>query len=502
MSETKAKQPTVAVDANPVTPEKIDQAWDYLTNHDNNHNTDPIDLAATRRKIDLRIMPFMFCCYFLQFIDKVMYNYAAVMGMKQDLGLKGNNFSNAASAFFIAYLIAEVPNVYMLQKVPPAKWLGINVALWGVAAAASAGAKDYPTLLTSRIFLGIFEATVGPSLMLLSSQYYTKKEQAPRFTFWYMGLGVAQIFGGLISFGFQHVKNDSFEGWRIMFLVMGLITVIVGIATFFGIPDTPMKAHFLSEDEKICIIKHVSVNQTGIHSSKFNYKHILEAFLDVQVWLLTLTVVLQSVSSGVVTTYSATLIGSMDFGGPISALLNMPSGIVSIFFTLLVGFGIRKASNRWAWILICTIPGIIGAALMSFLPKGNKPGVLIGIYLVNAIVAPLPVIYHWTAANCAGYTKRAFSSALVAGSFSIGNIIGPQTFQQRDAPEYRPAKIAVLATQAASAVLAVVLWQYYVWVNRRRDIAQATSGQEETVTDATAWGGFTDKENKNFRYVY
>lgn len=36
--------------------------------------------------------------------------YAAVMGISKDLHLVGNNFSNVASAFFIAYLIAEVPN--------------------------------------------------------------------------------------------------------------------------------------------------------------------------------------------------------------------------------------------------------------------------------------------------------------------------------------------------------------------------------------------------------
>lgn len=317
-----------------------------------------------------------------------------------------------------------------------------------------------------------------------------------------------------------------------MFLAMGLITVIVGVATFFFIPDTPMKATFLSDDEKISILKHVSVNQTGIHNTKFNYKHIIESVIDPQVWLLTLQVVLvssslpnllnpptvpsppsqhihllisaqQSVSSGVVTTYSSTLIRSFGFSGPVSALLNTPSGIVSIFFTLLVGIGIRKASNRWAWVFMCCIPGIIGGGLMSFLPKDNRAGVLIGIYLVNSIVAPLPVIYHWTAANCAGYTKRAFSSALVAGSFSIGNIIGPQTFQARDAPEYRPAKVAVLATQAAAGVLAIVLWQYYVWENKRRDRAQAGRPQEgETANDETAWVGLTDKENKKFRYVY
>lgn len=184
--------------------------------------------------------------------------------------------------------------VYCLQKVPAAKWLGGNVFLWGVAAAASAGASDYRSLLVARIFLGIFEATVGPSLMLLSSQYYTRSEQAPRFTFWYMGLGVAQILGGIISFAFQHVHHASLEGWRIMFLVLGLITAIVGTLTFFFIPDTPIKAKWLSEDEKVALLQHVGENQTGVWSNTLNLKQIKDAVFDVQLWLLTLTTILVS----------------------------------------------------------------------------------------------------------------------------------------------------------------------------------------------------------------
>lgn len=468
--------------------------------------------------------------------------YAAVMGIKTDLMLTGNEFSDTATWFFIAYLIAEVPNgklaspllkvlsregsqtdliaVYCLQKVPAAKWLGGNVFLWGVAAAASAGATSYRSLLAARVFLGIFEATVGPSLMLLSSQYYTRSEQAPRFTFWYMGLGVAQILGGIISFAFQHVQHAALEGWRIMFLVLGLVTAIVGILTFFFIPDTPIKAKWLSDSEKVALLQHVSENQTGVWSKTLNLKQVWEALRDAQLWLLTLTTILVcilkshnlgvvpdansfiqiSVSSGVVTTYSSTLIAGFGFSGPVSALLNTPSGMVSIFFTLLVGFGIRKTSHRWAWNVLCTIPGIIGGGLLSFLPKSNTAGVLIGIYLVNAIVATLPILYQWTMANCAGHTKRAFASALVAGSFSVGNIIGPQTFQARDAPEYRPAKIAVLATQAAAAVLSAVLFFYYVWQNKRRD--QSKGRVDETMIAETKWAGLTDKENPYFRYAY
>lgn len=77
----------------------------------------------------------------------------------------------------------------------------------------------------------------------------------------------------------------------------------------------------------------------------------------------------------------------------------------------------------------------------------------------------------------------------------MGNIIGPQTFQARDAPEYLPAKITVLATQGVAALLAMVLFAYYAWSNRRREHAQAEP-------DALEWTDLTDKENKSFRYTY
>jgi MFS family permease len=179
--------------------------------------------------------------------------------------------------------------------VPAGKWLGANVVLWGIATACGAAAHNYQTLLVSRVFLGIFEATIGPSLMLISSQWYTKSEQAPRFSFWYLGLGLGQIVGGLVSYGFQHMSpTASLAGWRTMFVVLGLITVMIGLATFFFLPDTPMKARWLSDKEKVALLKHVSVNQTGIQSRKFRPKEILEALMDPQLYLMVLSVVLVS----------------------------------------------------------------------------------------------------------------------------------------------------------------------------------------------------------------
>ena len=102
---------------------------------------------------------------------------------------------------------------------------------------------------------------------------------------------------------------------------------------------------------------------------------------------------------------------------------------------------------------------------MSFVQ--NKRGVLAGVWLVNSTVATMPIIYQWVAANNAGHTKRPLAMALIAGSFGVGNVIGPQTFQARDAPQYIPAKITVLATLCAGAACASIIFAYYKYKNAR-----------------------------------
>lgn len=179
-----------------------------------------------------------------------------------------------------------------------------------------------------------------------------------------------------------------------------------------------------------------------------------------------------------ITTYSATLINNFGYSRPRAALLNTPSGAVSIASTLIVGYGVQYTSQRWAWIVACCIPGILGGGLMSF-ATNSKGAQLAGIYLVNAITATLIVIYQWTASNVAGQTKRVIAVSLISGSFSVGNIVGPQTFQARDAPAYTPAKITVLATQASGALVAFVLFLYYAWANKRKTIsAQGMVGSQ------------------------
>lgn len=118
--------------------------------------------------------------------------------------------------------------------------------------------------------------------MLISSQWYTKSEQAPRFSIWYVGLGVGQIIGGIVSYAFQQVHHPEFSGWRIMFVMLGVITVLIGFVTLFVLPDTLMQARFLSKSEKIALLKHVAINQTDIVNKKYKPAQLLAVVLDAQ----------------------------------------------------------------------------------------------------------------------------------------------------------------------------------------------------------------------------
>ncbi|KAK4613895.1 Thiamine pathway transporter THI73, partial [Fulvia fulva] len=227
----------------------IDDALIFLRKHGNEQSSQAQDTTHTRslrRKIDLHVISFLTICYMLNFLDKVLLNYSQVMGLSLDLNLTGNNFSNAASAFFIADLVAVLPNIYLLQRLPTAHYLGFSLIAWGICTACHASLQNYGGLLTVRILSGAFESAVPPALILLSSQYYTRSEQAARFAYWYSGMGLGQILGGLISFAFQHVgSHAALAGWRIMFLVLGIVTIGVGGAVCWFVPNTPMRAWFL-----------------------------------------------------------------------------------------------------------------------------------------------------------------------------------------------------------------------------------------------------------------
>ncbi|KAK4978324.1 hypothetical protein LTR66_010650, partial [Elasticomyces elasticus] len=283
----------------------------------------------------------------------------------------------------------------------------------------------------------------------------------------------------------------------IMFLIVGLVTVVFGILVVFFLPDNPMSSR-LSHQEKVWAIERLRENQTGIENKHFKPKQVAECFADPQTWLLSLIVISSNVPNGAVSSYQATIIKGFGYNPFNTALLQIPSGGVSIVAILIATYLAGRFNQRGLNIITLLVPGIVGAALMAFLPANDKAGKLIGNYLTNAIGATLPLNYSWVAANYARHTKKVTMNAILLMSFCLGNIIGPMTFRKNDAPNYIPAKITIIATCTAAIAFTLMLRAYYVWENKRRDRLVEESGVRHK-TDVE-FSDVTDRENREFRY--
>lgn len=487
------------------TKEKGDIVLRFLEeNHDASH-LDEVNDKDVVRKIDWRVVPLMLLCYTLQFLDKVVLNYANVMGLAKDTNLIGNQFSWLPTAFFIAYMFAEFPQGFFLQKFAPSVVLGVNVTIWGITTACTAACNDFASLMVVRILLGISEAAISPCLLLITTMWYTKREASFRCGIWYCGLGLGQIIGGVLSFLFQ-LLTTKFEGWRVLFIVLGIINLISGLLCYFFLPKNPITCNFLSDSEKYYLITKLSKNQTGTESRKFEPKQALELVLDIQSWLLLILTACISFSSNTITTFSSIDIASFGYNPKESALLNMPSGAVSIVSTLVSTYFVMKGVTRWLALCLLIIPAVTGGGLLSFLPQDNQAGLLIGIYLINTVVAPLAIVYSWVNANFAGHTKKIGANIFIMIGFSLGNIVGPQSYRSEEAPHYISAKISMLATQAACIVFALIIVGIYYMRNKKRDREAASSDASQVENEeqeiVNSFANMTDFQNRSFRYSY
>jgi predicted outer membrane lipoprotein len=139
-----------------------------------------------RRMIDRRVLVIMIATYFLQAIDKGTLSFASIMGIRKDTGLVGQDYSWLTTCIYIAVLIVEYPQNWIITRVPIAKYLSFSIIAWGTVLACTAACHNFAGLVVVRTLLGIFEAACQPAFVVLSAMWYRREEQAARVTYWYM----------------------------------------------------------------------------------------------------------------------------------------------------------------------------------------------------------------------------------------------------------------------------------------------------------------------------
>ncbi|OZJ02691.1 hypothetical protein BZG36_05109 [Bifiguratus adelaidae] len=469
---------------------------------------DPVELKKLISKIDWQITPLLFGVYFLQFLDKTTLQYTAVMGLRTDTHLVGQDYSNLSMLFYIGFLAAEFPTQYIAQHISRlGMYLGVNIICWGIVLACHAACSTYAGLAVCRTLLGVFESCVAPILVLIIAMWYKKEEQGRRVSWFYVCNALSFMFGGAVAYGVSFAQA-AIATWRIFFLAIGVATVIVGVVVCMLLPDSPVKARRFTDAQKVAVLLRIKSNQSGTQNAKLKMSQIKETFQDLRVWLILICTMLSSIPNGGIANFSSILLTTFGYTSQQSLILNVPGGAIFAVCILVTGWLSDKYNDRSLIMFVPIIPTILSAALMiGFDPNGtptNKTALLAASFMSQTFGAAFMMLLAWNASNIAGHSKKVTTNALTLIAFAVGNILGTQTFQATQAPGYISGKISILSTLAGLCLMVVVLRLYNDYLNRQnaKKLQGMSEAEKSELMDRMAFADETDRKNPFFIYTH
>jgi MFS transporter, ACS family, phthalate transporter len=221
-------------------------------------------------KVILRIIPFIFICYVLNYIDRVNVSFAKLQ-FQSDLNLTDASYGLGVGLFYVGYILFEVPSNLLLQKIGARKTITRIMCLWGLISGATAFVSRPEEFYVARILLGAAEAGFFPGIILYLTFWFPNRMRGRVMSFFVLAIAVSGITGGPVSgLIMQHMGGIyGFKSWQWLFLIEGLLPVMMGIAAFFVLDDRPRDAKWLSDSEKDLLTANLLVERLKESHSGF-----------------------------------------------------------------------------------------------------------------------------------------------------------------------------------------------------------------------------------------
>ncbi|KPI45115.1 putative transporter [Cyphellophora attinorum] len=460
------------------------------------------------RKIDFLILPLIAVNYAFFYIDKTTLSYAAIFGIREDLNLQGMQYSWLSSIFYFGFLAWAFPTNFLMQRLPLAKYLGVNIFFWGFFLIFQGLVNNFAGLAALRALAGAAEACSDPSFMLITCMWYTRKEQPVKIGIWYLANGVGIALGGLLGYAIGHIRG-SLASWRYEFIIIGCLCCLWGIVIAILMPDSPVTAKFLSKREKRIAVERLKSNQTGIENKHLKGYQVKEAFLDIKLYLFFCLGVVGNIPNGGISNFGTIIIKGFGFSTLVTTLMQVPYGaFIALSILTCVLLNNRFDNRRCLFILIFLCPNIAGAFGLRFVAQEHHVGRYICYLLTGPYNAAFVLILSLQIANTAGHTKKVVTNAVLFLGYCTGNIAGPFFYLAEQSPTYELGIWSMIVSHLIEVVIVITFWILMKRENVRRDKLQAEMlagmGPEERERELarTAYGDLTDRENLNFRYIY
>lgn len=137
----------------------------------------------------------------------------------------------------------------------------------------------YGSFVAVRAVLGITEGGLLPGMILYLSGLYTRGEMALRIGIFYTAASLSGAFGGLLARGLSAIgPRGGLEGWRWIFIIEGLLTVICGVIAYFLLASNLATAPYLTPEEQDFAIKRLSGDSNPDERFKYEMSGVFSSF--------------------------------------------------------------------------------------------------------------------------------------------------------------------------------------------------------------------------------
>ncbi len=381
---------------------------------------------AILSKITWRLLPLLFLCYIVAYIDRINVGFAKLQ-LQQVFGgdpaVFGRVYGLGAGLFFIGYFLFEVPSNLVLHRVGARIWIARIMVVWGLVSMAMMFIQSTTVFYGMRFLLGAAEAGFFPGVILYLTYWFPVRDRARTVAMFATGGVIAGIVGSPLSgliLGMDGLAGLA--GWQWLFLIEGIPAVLLGAVVLVVLPNGPREARWLTEAERAWITSRLADEAASLERQQRH--RLTEAFTSGRVWLLCLLYFLLNVGGYGYEMWLPTIV--KEFSGASNTtvgFLNAVPYVAAAIAMLVVGrYSDRTGNRRWP-VAVAAMTSAVGFALSGWL---HNPFLAMAA-LVLAFVGLKSTLGPFWALGTAllSGTAAAGGIALINSVGNLGGFAGP-----------------------------------------------------------------------------
>ncbi|HET9410225.1 MAG TPA: MFS transporter [Candidatus Sulfotelmatobacter sp.] len=231
--------------------------------------------AHTRRLVGVRLLPFLFVLYVVNYIDRTNLAYAAV-GMSRTLGFSDRVFGLGAGIFFISYLALQIPGARMVERFGARRVISSTMIAWGLLTVLTGLVQTPLELYVARFVLGAAEAGFFPGVIVYLSYWFLREDRAKATSNFMSAIPLSSMLGSPLAGWILGRMWLDIDGWRWLFLVEGLPAIVFGSVAYFFLTDRPANATWLHPEQRTWLLQKLD-EETPPRSSQASFGDALRS---------------------------------------------------------------------------------------------------------------------------------------------------------------------------------------------------------------------------------